>query len=252
MKVNTQLYESFSDIDINKYCSFFKSDLDSLKEVTDKSFLPKKFRDKVTIYAKKPNKLPKIVISALEHRFEYAVIVVGQGHSERLTIRINGRKHFIYLSDNSKWWSVKGEFVLNDDANLFLGKGISAANLHANVSGSGCLIGDDVMFAKHVFIRTHTGHGFVDVNGENFNSISSRLIIEPHVWIGEHVKIFNVEKIGSCSVIAFGSTVVKDVPRMHTAKGYPATTTPNNKLWVRSNKKRDIESALFSYLKFIK
>ncbi|MGO2757338.1 acyltransferase [Psychrobacter sp.] len=251
MKINANLYKSFNDVNINQYCSFFNSDLNSLTEVVDKSFLPSEFREKIKIYAKNPKKLPKIVVTALSHRFESAVIIIGQGHSERLKIRINGRKHFVYLSDNAKWWSVKGEFVLNDDANLFVGKGVSSANLHANISGEGCIIGDDVMFAQHVFIRTHTGHGFVDVQGNDFETVSSRLIIESHVWVGEHVKVFNVKNIGSCSILAYGSTVVNDVPRMHTAKGYPARSTPNTKVWVRSHKDRDIKTALYYYQKFI-
>lgn len=205
------------------------------------------------IYTKNPQKLPKITISSTSSGNEKRYILfVGLGCSEKLHINFTGDTGFVYLADNTKWTSFRGDIILNDGAQLFVGKGVSSWGLKANIAYPGAVISDDVMFGHYVYIRTHSGHCFIDLENDEVRTYSTPLLIEPHVWIGEHVKIFNTKTIGSCSVLSYASVVTSSVPRLATIKGSPGVINHNSsKLWARSIKPRDLEKAKYFYNRFI-
>jgi len=91
------------------------------------------------------------------------------------------------------------------------------------------VIGDNVLIASKVFITDHN-HGVY--SGENSDSplsvpekrllVSSPVIIEENVWIGEFVSILPGVKIGKGSIIGTMSVVNKDIPAYSIAVGSPA------------------------------
>lgn len=90
-------------------------------------------------------------------------------------------------------------------------------------------IGDNVLIASKVFISDH-GHGGYGLGVNDSPDmmpiqrplISSPVIIENNVWIGELVSILPGVTIGYGSVIGAGSVVTKDIPKKSVAVGNPA------------------------------
>lgn len=87
-------------------------------------------------------------------------------------------------------------------------------------------IGDDVLIASRVYISDHD-HGAVSLDSlrtppKERPLVSSPVIIENNVWIGEGVSILKGVKIGEGSVVAAGAVVTKNVPRYSVSAGVPA------------------------------
>ncbi|WP_342594303.1 hypothetical protein AAGT95_14650 [Salinicola lusitanus] len=240
-----KIFDVFTDSEIGQSCEGLDFTPDNYSEV----FCPE--TPGVRIFAKNKEKLPKITVNNLYARSE-SVIFVGRGYDSSLSIHFNGGGSIAVLGDNSKWHQFRGKVTLNQDAVFLVGRGVSSWNLKANISSPGVLIGDDVMFGHDVNIRTHSGHCFLDVETNEITTAFSRLLIEPHVWVGEHVKIFKTSFIGSCSVLGYGSLIVSDIPRFSWARGSPAIYgSLNSKLWSRSPKKRDLDKARHFHRKFL-
>ena len=87
-------------------------------------------------------------------------------------------------------------------------------------------IGNYVLIASHVYISDHD-HG--EITAEDLLKhpnqralISSPVIIEDDVWIGEKATILKGVTVGKGSVIAAGAVVTKDIPPYSVAAGVPA------------------------------
>lgn len=88
------------------------------------------------------------------------------------------------------------------------------------------IIGDNVLIASKVFISDHD-HGEISLVSLVQHPIerplvSSAVIIENDVWIGEGVIILKGVKIGKGAVVAAGAVVTKNVPSFTVVAGIPA------------------------------
>lgn len=92
------------------------------------------------------------------------------------------------------------------------------------------IIGNDVLIASKVFISDHN-HGKYGGHGEHSNPaippalralVSSPVVIEDRVWLGEHVNVLPGVRIGQGSVVAAGAVVTNDLPANVIAAGVPA------------------------------
>ena len=91
-------------------------------------------------------------------------------------------------------------------------------------------IGDRVLIASKVFITDHD-HGSYGKSGIHSTPqtapsqrplVSSPVVIEDDVWLGEHVSVLAGVRIGKGSVIGTMSTVTRDIPPYSLAVGSPA------------------------------
>ena len=90
-------------------------------------------------------------------------------------------------------------------------------------------IGNDVLIASKVFISDHN-HGSYsgklqsspELKPSERNIVSSPIIIEDNVWIGELVSILPGVTIGKGSIIGANSVVSKSIPPNCIAVGIPA------------------------------
>ena len=87
-------------------------------------------------------------------------------------------------------------------------------------------IGDNVLIASRVYISDHD-HGEISLKSlmqhpSERPLVSSSVIIENDVWVGEAVVILKGVKIGKGTVIAAGAVVTKDVPSYSVVAGIPA------------------------------
>lgn len=90
-------------------------------------------------------------------------------------------------------------------------------------------IGNNVLIASKVFISDHNHGGYSgdvhsapDVPPANRPIISSPVIIEDNVWIGEFVSVLPGVTIGKGSIIGANSVVTSDIPANSIAVGAPA------------------------------
>lgn len=98
-------------------------------------------------------------------------------------------------------------------------------------SGSGVIIGDNVMIAPHCMIASGN-HGFkqTDIPMRHAADISNGpIIIENGVWIGANSTITDGVRIGYEAVVAAGSVVTKDVEPWDIVGGVPAKVIGNRK-----------------------
>lgn len=96
--------------------------------------------------------------------------------------------------------------------------------------GAYCMIPGDIKIGKYVMMAPHVtifsrNHSFVDIDKpmcfQGF-SPSKQTVIEDNVWIGQSVILTVGHLIGSGSIIAAGSVVVKDVEKNSIVGGNPA------------------------------
>lgn len=88
------------------------------------------------------------------------------------------------------------------------------------------IIGDNVLIASKVFISDHD-HGEISLDSllkapSKRPLVSSPVIIDNDVWIGEGAMILKGVSIGQGAVIAAGAVVTKNVPSYSIAAGIPA------------------------------
>lgn len=106
------------------------------------------------------------------------------------------------------------------------------------------IIKENVLIASHVFITDHNHGNYRGVYCDSPLSIpsdrelvSSPVIIEKNVWIGEYVSILPGVTIGEGSIIGTMSVVSKDIPPYSIAVGSPARVIKNfdfqKNEWVR-------------------
>jgi maltose O-acetyltransferase len=82
----------------------------------------------------------------------------------------------------------------------------------------GLEIGDDVSISPEVMIIT-AAH---DPASPRFEYVSSRVVIEDHVWIGSRATLMPGVRIGRGAVVAAGAVVTRDVAPLAIVGGVPA------------------------------
>lgn len=97
------------------------------------------------------------------------------------------------------------------------------------------IIGNDVMIARDVIIRTHDSHPIFDVtSGLRVNPAES-VHIGNHVWLADRSAIFGGATIGDGSVVGFGSLVTGRIDNNQVAAGVPARGVRSNVGWARNH-----------------
>ena len=110
------------------------------------------------------------------------------------------------------------------DAEIRIGDRVSATSHLTVAAASKVEIGDDCLFASHIFISDNQ-HGFSNIDVpfkyqhlERIRPVS----IGKGCWIGEHVVIMSGVTIGDMSIIGANSVVTRSVPARSIAVGSPA------------------------------
>lgn len=117
---------------------------------------------------------------------------------------ISRRLHYIY----SIKYGIQIPFNTKIGYGFYIGHGVGI------VINSGTIIGNNVNISQFLSIGT---------------SRHTPAIIGDNVYIGPHVSIVEDVKINSNSLIAAGSTVIRDVPENSTVAGCPARVIGENK-----------------------
>lgn len=185
-------------------------------------------------------------------------VFLGRGFSGSLKINITGDDSIVYIGDDCV---LRGVNISVGQAKGFVavGHGVTTTARNTWISGEGVrasnpamIIGDDCLFSRDIVIRNSDGHPVFNVaTDQQINEPTGMVHIEPHVWIGERVAILKSTTIGACSIIAFGSTVTKDVPRFSLVKGVPATSSDrSDSYWARDTGAAAVEKAKHFHAKY--
>lgn len=161
----------------------------------------------------------------------YTICFVKNGRLIRLPIDIRGKKHIDFGDKLTTGKFCRIEAIFSDKSDkkslVFGSEVILNDSVHIAAFES-VKIGSNVLIASKVFISDHN-HGHYGKDGSSPLShpnereiISSPVIIEDDVWIGEFVSILPGVTIGKGSVIGTMSVVNKSIPPYSIAVGSPA------------------------------
>lgn len=180
------------------------------------------------------------------NRAQNCRLFLGNNIVGKIKIVFFGNNSIVYIGNNCKLNQLRIRSKQNNDF-IALGEDVTTGTDNIWTSGGGegnsnpaLIIGDDCMFANNVVIRNSDAHPIFDLKSDlQINMPADIVYIEPHVWVGEHVKILKSVTIGACSIVALGSIVTKNIARFSIAKGIPAqATTKDDLYWARSYTER--------------
>ncbi|UFQ99161.1 DapH/DapD/GlmU-related protein [Pseudomonas wenzhouensis] len=116
-----------------------------------------------------------------------------------------------------------------DETKIYFGDNVQINDYVHIASMEKVVIGNNVLIASKVFISDHNHGGYSgDIHSSPLTApasrpiISSPVIIEDNVWIGEFVSVLPGVTIGKGAVIGANSVVTTDIPANSIAVGAPA------------------------------
>jgi len=118
---------------------------------------------------------------------------------------------------------------------LFVGHRASTnGNLYVLGGENRCIIvGEDCMFAANIALRTSDLHAMIDMTtGARLNPTAD-VVLEPHVWLGDHVIVGKGVCVKLGSVVGARSLVNKTFPRFSLLGGTPAKRIRGDVTWTR-------------------
>jgi acetyltransferase-like isoleucine patch superfamily enzyme len=117
----------------------------------------------------------------------------------------------------------KSKIILAKQSSLSIGESVSMSAIYiyaaTNIKiGNNCVFGGDVTIIDTNFHSTN----YIDRRSDKGIINASPIIIEDDVFIGTKSIILKGVHIGSCSIVAAGSVVTKDIPKNEIWGGNPA------------------------------
>ena len=90
------------------------------------------------------------------------------------------------------------ELRVGHESSLTIGTNVGTAGrtVISAVEGANVTIGDDVMFAKNIEVRTDDTHPIFDVNTRKRLNVSRSIDIGAHVWLAKHCVVMGGVTIG--------------------------------------------------------
>ena len=186
------------------------------------------------------------------------VIEYGGSADVKADIEFKGRSNRLVVADSANlaelkaaFWGDNGlvrigpttakrspmrfEMKIGHDSTIVVGQNVGCAGkvLVSAVEGADAILGDDIMFASGIEVRTDDTHALYDsVTGERIN-VARSVTVGEHVWVAKHAVIMGGVSIGSGSVIGFRSIVTRSLPNNCVAVGAPARVVRRNVVWER-------------------
>lgn len=153
------------------------------------------------------------------------------GPFSKCTNLTRSRKNLI-IGNNCE---IQGSIILEKTGRIVIGDYTTIRYNSRLFSIDKIIIGDYVIISNNVTIYDNNNHptspnirkkmsisGFYSSLWNATHSISSPIIIEDNVWIGERSYILKGVKIGKGSIVGLNSVVTKDVPAYCVVVGNPA------------------------------
>lgn len=174
------------------------------------------------------------------------ITVIFRGSNNVLTIDAAARIHKLYLrfdshngrcriGGNTGVAPLKAGIRVGQDSTVDIGDNVSTT-AHVDISaveGTSVTLGDDVMIATGVRLRTDDGHPIFDVaDGKRVNT-SRSIAVGNHVWLAIDSFLLGGARIGNGTVVGARALVTKSFPDNCIVAGVPATVIRRDVAWER-------------------
>lgn len=175
-------------------------------------------------------------------KFEAGLKVVFSGKNNRLVIHpgfkpsnlvvaFNCDNGFCEIGKNS----YSGTIRVGQDCKVKLGDNVTSTSpgYISTAEGSSVTVGNDVMIASTVELRSDDGHPIFDVATRERINKPKDIVIEDHVWLGATAIVLGGSLIREGSVVGIGSIVKGKFPNNCVIAGSPARVVRKNVAWER-------------------
>lgn len=163
------------------------------------------------------------------------LIAVGPDCTLSGDITIHGPRANIFLNGGMPHGGAIRVQIWNAGQTLFVGHRCTTnGNLYVlGGEGRAIIIGEDCMFAANIALRTADLHALIDMTtGARLNP-NADIVLEPHVWLGDHVIVGKGVCLRFGSVVGARSFVNKSFPRFSMVAGTPAKLLRRDVCWNR-------------------
>ena len=174
------------------------------------------------------------------------ITVLFRGSNNVLTVDAAARIHKLYLrfdshngrcriGGNTGVAPLKAGIRVGQDSTVEIGDDVSTT-AHVDISaveGTSVTIGDDVMIATGVRLRTDDGHPIFTVSDGKRVNVSRSIAVGHHVWLGIDAFLLGGARIGDGSVVGTRALVTKEFPNNCIFAGVPATVIRRDVAWER-------------------
>lgn len=174
--------------------------------------------------------------------FESGIKVVFRGKNNKLEIhRQASLKDVVVVFDCDDAVCIigknqfRGTVRLGLECTVKIGAGVTCTTpaYISTAERSSVLLGNDVMIAGGVEIRSDDGHPIFDVVSRKRINLPKDIVIKNHVWLGASSKILGGTVLKEGSVVGIGSIVKGKFPNNCVVAGVPARVVRKNIAWER-------------------
>lgn len=169
------------------------------------------------------------------------LLILAEANINGSEIEINGSGNFLIFGPKSTTrlsnYSVSGNnsVAIIGESTSWVGRGQLICD-----SGKHILIGKDCMLAHGLVIRTSDGHGIFDRTTHKRINHSKSVLIHPHVWLANSVRVNKGSEIGTGTVVAQNSIVTRKLGKNCLYGGTPASLIKKNIVWSRTEEYQNI------------
>lgn len=163
------------------------------------------------------------------------LVIAPGSRLKRLSVTFHGHHGLVEIGANRTVGTPQLNLRVGHGGRIRLGDDLSTTTTMfvSAVEGAAVTIGDDVMVATHVHIRTDDSHGIYDVSSRRRINPAADVTVGDHVWLGYEATVLRGSAIGSGSVIGTRSIVSGAVPNNCVAVGSPAKVVRRDIAWER-------------------
>jgi acetyltransferase-like isoleucine patch superfamily enzyme len=169
-----------------------------------------------------------------------AILGLGEGFAGELVF---AGPHGIFVSAGFGRMGAASRLAVTVDAycGAYLGQGVTSADSRWQVEGDqstpcALMVGDDAMIASDVCGRNFDSHAIIDIESLAVINAPGSVILGPHCWIGQNVRIARALRIGTGSIVDLGAIVTSDIGDYVAAGGAPAQVLREGVTWDRRRK----------------
>jgi len=178
-------------------------------------------------------------------RMDLNVTIVFRGKNNRLEIHPETTFKLLHVHfdcDNGEVvfgrsrqtsWKIR----VGQDSTVRIGKRVSTTGPCAisAVEGTTVDLGNDVMIASLVRIRSDDAHPIFDVRTGKRVNLAKSITVGNHVWLGWEAMVLGGADIRTGSVIGARAVVTKKIPNNCIAAGIPAKVVRRDIAWERTH-----------------
>lgn len=153
----------------------------------------------------------------------------------KLYLRFDSHNGHCRIGGNRGVAPLKAGIRVGQDSAVEIGDDVSTT-AHVDISaveGTTVSIGDDVMIATGVRVRTDDGHPIFDVSDGQRVNTSKSIGIGNHVWLAIDSFLLGGAQIGDGSVVGTRALVTKSFPNNCIVAGVPAEVIRRDVAWER-------------------